>query len=152
MHNGARSIGFVALLTLLACAITLAIPACRGSKPTTEQTIARYCQELRTAVSSRVPEEGRRGQMLLIVDQVEALHLRFSRETTDFVDSYRKMNADYGATRPAFEQLFAEYSARRIKARNEALGLHFRLASLATTAEWDAIGKAEIDLYEEVVE
>ena len=58
--------------------------------------------------------------------------------------------ADYDATRSAFEQLFSDYSAKRIKARNEALDLHFRLASLATVVEWNAIGKAELKLYEEV--
>jgi hypothetical protein len=88
--------------------------------------------------------------MLLIVDKVEALHRRFSQETADFIESYRRLNADYEATRPAFDQLFADYSAKRIKARSEALDLHFELASLATGDEWHAIGKAEIKLYEEV--
>jgi hypothetical protein len=88
--------------------------------------------------------------MFLIVDQLEALHLRFSQETADFVESYRKLNADYDATRPAFDQLFSDYSAKRIKARNEALDLQFQLASLATAGEWDSIVEAETKLYEEV--
>jgi hypothetical protein len=87
--------------------------------------------------------------MLTIVDQVEALHLRFSQETAEFVQSYRKLNADYDSSRPAFDQLFSDYTAKRIKARDDALELHFQLASLATSSEWDAIGKAEIELYEE---
>jgi hypothetical protein len=90
--------------------------------------------------------------MLLVVDQVEALNLRFSQETADFVRSYRKLNADYEATRAAFDKLFADYNAKRIKARNESLDLHFQLASLATADEWDSIGKAEKKLYEEANE
>ena len=150
MHSGARSIGFAALFTLLVCAVTLTVPGCGGTKPTTDQTIERYSQKLRNAVSTNVPEEGRKAQMLSIVDQVEALHVRFSQETTDFVESYRKLNADYDSTRPVFDQLFSDYNAKRIKARSEALDLHFQLASLATADEWDAIGKAETKLYEEV--
>ena len=69
--------------------------------------------------------------------------------TVEFVEGYRKLNADYDSTRPAFDQLFADYNAKRIKARNEALDLHFQLASLATVGEWGAIGKAEAKLYEE---
>ena len=150
MHSGARSIGFAALFTLLVCAAALTIPGCGGTKPTTDQTIERYSQKLRNAVSTNVPEEARKAQMLSIVDQVEALHVRFSQETTDFVESYRKLNADYDSTRPVFDQLFSDYNAKRIKERSEALDLHFQLASLATADEWDAIGKAETKLYEEV--
>ena len=51
-----------------------------------------------------------------------------------------------------FDRLFADYTAKRITARNAALDLHFKLASLATTDEWDKIGRAEARLYEEVNE
>ena len=149
MHSGSRSIGFAALLALLVCTVTLTVPGCGGTEPTRAQTIERYSQKLREAVSTNVPEGGRRAQLLLIVDQVEALHLRFSQETADFVESYRKLNADYDSTRPAFDQLFSDYNAKRIKARNEALDLHFQLASLAIAGEWYAIAKAEARLYEE---
>lgn len=150
MHIRAHAIGFASRLMLLVCAVTLTVPGCGGKKQTKEQAAARYSQELREAVSTRVPDKGRKAQMLLIVDQLEALHRRFSQETADFVQSYRKLNADYDATRPAFDQLFSDYSAKRINARKEALDLHFQLASLATADEWDAIGDAETKLYEEV--
>ena len=90
--------------------------------------------------------------MLLIVDQLEALHRRFSQQTADFIESYRRLHADYNATRPAFNQLFSDYGTKRIAARNEALDLHFQLASLATAEEWHTIGDAEIKVYEEVNE
>jgi hypothetical protein len=150
MHSGLRSTGFAALFTLLVCAATLAVPGCARTKATREQTIGRYAQELREAVSTGVPEERRRSQMLAIVDQLEALHLRFNQETVDFIESYRKLNADYDSTRPAFERLFSDYTAKRVQARNEALDLHFKLASLATADEWDKFGKAETKLYEKV--
>jgi hypothetical protein len=137
-----------ALLTLLMCVATLALPGC-GSKPTSSETINRYSDKLSTAVSSNVIDEGRRSQMLAIVSQLQALQIRFSQETADFVQSYRKLNADYGAARPAFDQLFSDYNTKRIKARNEALDLHFKLASLATETEWGAIAKSEIKLYKE---
>ena len=137
------------VLALLVCAATLAVSGCGGTKPSKAQTIELYSQKLREAVSSNVHEEGRRAQLFLVVDRVEALHLLFSQETVEFVESYRKLNADYDSTRPAFDQLFADYNAKRIKARTEALDLHFQLASLATASEWDAIGKAETKLYEE---
>lgn len=148
-HSRARSMGLAALFTLLVCAVTLTVLGCSGTKPTRAQTIERYSQKLREAVSTNVPDEGRKAQLLLIVDQVEALHLRFSQDTAEFVESYRKLNADYDATRPAFDQLFSAYNAKRIKARNEALDLHVQLASFAIAGEWDAIGKAETKLYEE---
>jgi len=150
MHCGGRSIGFAVLLTILVGAVAFTVPGCGGKKPTRAQAIERYSQVLREAVSINVPDEGRKAQMILIVDEVEALNHRFSQQTADFVESYRKLNADYYSTRSAFDQLFSDYSAKRVKARNEALDLHFRLASLATVGEWDAIGKAEMKLYEEV--
>jgi len=150
MYGSARSsMGLAALLAFLVCAATLAVSGCGGTKPSKAQTIELYSQKLREAVSSNVHEEGRRAQLFLVVDRVEALHLLFSQETVEFVESYRKLNADYDSTRPAFDQLFADYNAKRIKARNEALDLHFQLASLATVSEWNAIGKAETKLYEE---
>jgi hypothetical protein len=140
------------MFTLMVCAVMLVAPGCSSTKPTPDQTITRYSEKLREAVSTSVPEQGPKAQMLLIVDHVEALHLRFSQETADFVESYRKLNAAYDSTRPAFDQLFSEYNAKRVKARDEALDLHFQLASLATAVEWEAIGRAEKKLYEEVDE
>jgi len=148
MHNRVRGRGLAALCTLV-CAATLTVSGCGGTKPSKTQTIELSSQELREAVTSNVSNEGRKAQLLRVVDRVEALHLLFSQETVEFVESYRKLNADYDSTRPAFDQLFSDYNAKRIKARNEALDLHFQLASLATVGEWDAIGKAEAKLYEE---
>ena len=154
MQRGIHSIGFAALSTLLlgAMAMAFTVAGCGRTKPTAAEAVARYGQELRIAVSANVPDEGRKSQMLLIVDQVESLHLRFSQETAAFVQSYRRLNADYDATRAALDQLFADYNEKRIKARGEALDLHFKLASLATADEWHAIGKAEGKLYEEATE
>ena len=149
-HRGARGIGVAARFALVACVVTLLVPGCGGNTETKGQAVARYSQELREAVSSNVPDERRKAQMLLIVNQLEAIHRRFSQETADFIGSYRKLNADYDAMRPAFNQLFADYSAKRIKARSDALELHFQLASLATVDEWGPIAKAETKLYEKV--
>jgi hypothetical protein len=145
-----RGIGFPALFALFACSVILTIPGCGGKPPTREQAIERYSQALREGVSSNVADERRRAQMLSIVDQLEAVHVRFNQETADFIANYRKLNADYDASRPAFDQLFSDFSAKRVKARSQALDLHFQLASLATVAEWDSIGRAETKLYEKV--
>jgi hypothetical protein len=136
----------------MVCAVAFAVPGCSRTKPTAAQAIERYSQKLRSAVSDNVSDEGRKSQMLAIVDQLEALNARFAQETADFVESYRTLNADYEATREVFEQLFSNYSAKRVQARDEALILHFQLAALATAHEWEAIGKAEIELYEQVHE
>lgn len=150
VHSAFRSPGSAALSTLLVCALTLVVPGCSREKPSREQAIGRYSQELRDTVSERVPDERRKAQMLAIVDRLQALHLRFSRETADFIEGYRKLNADYDAPRSAFDHLFSGYSARRLAARSEALDLHFELTSLATGDEWDKIGKAETRLYEKI--
>jgi hypothetical protein len=142
--------GFAALFALVVCAATLAVSGCNRTKPTRSETIDRYSQELREVVSADVPDERRKAQMLAVVDQLEALHRRFSAETLSFIERFHTMNADYDATRPAFDQLFSDYKAKRIKARSEGLDLHFQLASLATADEWGAIGKAEMKLYEKV--
>jgi len=132
MNTRARSVGRAAVRTLLVCAVTFTVHGCGGTKPSREQAI-----ELRQTVPNNVPEAPRRAQMLSIVDRLEALQLRFSQDTADFVASFRKLNADYDSTRPAFDQLFSDYRAKRIKARGEALDLHFQLASLAVGSEWN---------------
>jgi hypothetical protein len=140
------------LLLLCAFALTLAaaVAGCGGSKPSREQVLTTYGQELRQAVSTKVADEPRKARMLAILDQLDAVNRRFTEETRTFIDSYRELNADYDATRPAFDRLFSDYSTRRVRARSEALDLHFQLASLATADEWDSIGKAEAKLYEEL--
>ena len=140
----------LAILTL--CAITFAGLGCRGTKPTTEQVIQSSSQELRQAVSSSVTDEARKFQMLMVVDQIEAVQRTLNQETMDFVQNYRKLNADYDAPRAAFDQLFSDYNGQRIKARSQALDLHLQLASLSTANEWDPIAKAEVKSYQEVSE
>jgi uncharacterized protein YozE (UPF0346 family) len=135
---------------VFAVTLAAAIAGCGGSKPNREQVITSHGQELREAVSTRVADEPRKARMLAILDQVDAVNRRFTQETRDFVESYRKLNADYDATRAAFDRLFADYSQKRVTARSEALDLHFQLASIATADEWDSIGKAETKLYEEL--
>jgi hypothetical protein len=152
MTCGHRTIGgsaVTAFAIVVICAM-LAAPGCGGEQPTREQVIQSSSQKLRQVVSTNVADEGRKAQMLLVVDQIEAIQTRFSQEMADFVESYRKLNADYDATRPAFDQLFSDYNEQRIKVRNQALDLHFQLASLSTATEWNPIVKAEIKLYEEV--
>jgi hypothetical protein len=149
MSGHARGIGLAALLALVAVA-TLTAAGCGGKEPSRDQTIERYGDKLREAVSSNVTDEPRQAQMLAIVAQLEELQLRFSKEMGEFIDSYRKLNTDYEAPRAAFEQLFADYGAKRLSARSAALDLHFQLAALATASEWDRIGKAETKLYEAV--
>jgi len=147
MRGVRRSIGLGALLALVCVVAALAAGGC-GKKTTKGESIERYSEELRERVSSHVPDEQRKEQMLLLVDQLEALLKRFNQQTMDFVASYRKLNADYDSDRPAFDQLFADYSAERISARTEALDLHFKLAALASVEDWESISKAETKLYE----
>jgi len=151
MYRATPSTGMTAMCMVLACFVAVAISGC-GGKATRDQTIQRYSEELRETVSSRVPDESRKGQMLLIVDQLEKVQLQFSRATADFVAAYRQLNPEHDSQRSAFDQLFSAYNAKRIQARGEALDLHFQLASRATEDEWRAIGKAEGKLYEEVTE
>ncbi|MBS0580188.1 MAG: hypothetical protein JSR36_13115 [Proteobacteria bacterium] len=138
------------LLPLALCAAALLLCGCGGKKPTKEQAITQYSRELHDAVADQVRDEGRRVQMLALVDRLESLQLRFAQDTEALVASYRKLDADYGASRAAFEQLFADYNATRIRARGEALDLHFQLAALATEEEWRPIARAESHLYEAV--
>jgi hypothetical protein len=148
-HRTIGGSGITAFAIVVICAM-LAVPGCGGEQPTREQAIQSSSQRLRQAVSTNVADEGRKAQMLVVVDQIEAAQTRFSKEMADFVESYRKLNADYGATRPAFDKLFSDYNVQRIKVRNEALDLHFQLASLSTATEWNPIVEAEVKLYEEV--
>jgi hypothetical protein len=138
------------LLCAFALALAVAVAGCGGSKPSREQVLTSYGQELREAVSTKVADEPRKAQMLAILDQLDAVNRGFTQETQDFVESYRELNADYDAPRPAFDRLFSDYSAKRVKARSEILDLHFQLAALATADEWHSIGKAETKLYEEL--
>jgi hypothetical protein len=138
------------LLGAFAVTFAAAVAGCGGSKPSREQVITSYGQELREAVSTKVADEPHKARMLALLDQLDAVNRRFTQQTRDFVESYRQLNADYDATRPAFDRLFSDYSAKRVKARSDVLDLHFQLASLATADEWDSIGKAETKLYEEL--
>jgi hypothetical protein len=149
MRSPAHSVILAAALAITSSIAALELSGC-GSKPTKAEAIERYGEELRIAVSANVSDEPRRARMLALVYQLDALQLHFNRQTGDFIAAYRKLNSGYDSTRPEFNQLFADFRAERVKARSEALELHFKLASTATTDEWKAIGKAEERLYEKV--
>ena len=136
---------------LVACAVAVGCASC-GNPPTRSEAIERYGTELREAVSAKVEDKQRRARMLQVVDRINALQVRFTRETADYITAFHRLNADYDATRPAFDQLLGSYEAQRVTARNEMLSLHYELASLAIGGEWRAIGKAEAKLYEKTSE
>jgi hypothetical protein len=142
------------IATMLACALVglaaVALPGCKSSNPSAEQTTESATQKMRKVISSDVAEAGRREQMLKVVDRMEAVQAAFNKNITDFVTRYQTLNADYDATRPAFDKLFSEYNAERVQARSQTLDLHFQLASLATEKEWDRIGEAEAKMYEAI--
>src|ERR1700722_867706 len=92
---------FAVLFTLVICAVTLTISGCGRTKPTQGEAAQKYSDKLREEVSDDVHDEQRKAQMLVLVDQLKALQLRFSEDTVSFIERYRKMNADYDATRPA---------------------------------------------------
>src|SRR4029077_10530726 len=102
------AIGPGALATFVVCAVMLTAPGCHGTKETREQAIQTSSQKLREAISSNVVDAGRKTQMLAVVDQIEAAQKRLSKQTGDFIGSYRRLAADYNPPRPPFEQLFAE--------------------------------------------
>jgi len=140
-----------ALASILLCYAALVVAGCGGTDPTRGQLIERSSDELREAVSTKVADAGRRAQMLRTVDRIEAVNVRFSQETAQFIAAFRRLNADYVAPRPVFDQLFADYARQRMEARGEALSLHYELVSQATEVEWPTIGKAESRLYERSV-
>ena len=122
------------------------VAGCGGDPPQRAEAIERYGDELRVAVS-KVTDAERRGQALAVVERMQALHLRFSQETSTFIGDYRALDADQDTARARFDDLFSAYDARRRMARTEALELHFQLASLTTESEWDDISRAELRLY-----
>jgi hypothetical protein len=84
MRSMVSRIDCAPLFALLVRAVALTLAGCGGKKQIKEQAIARYSQGLREAVATRVPDERRRAQMLLVVDQLEGLQRRFGQETADF--------------------------------------------------------------------
>jgi uncharacterized protein YozE (UPF0346 family) len=139
-----------ALACLLVGLAVVASPSCKSNNPSPEQTTESATQKMRKVISSDVAEAGRREQMLKLVDKMEAVQTAFNKDITDFVTKYQTLNADYDATRAAFDQLFSQYNAERIQARSQTLDLHFQLASLATDREWDRIGEAEAKMYDAI--
>jgi hypothetical protein len=149
MSRRFRWIGLSSAIALLACAAALLVQGCGGKKDK-DQAFGQYSEDLKEVVSAQVQDEKRRAQMLVIVDELQTVYRQFSQDTADLVASYRKLNANYDAPRNAFNRLFADYGAKRVRARDEVLELHFQLAALATAEEWDRIAKAEIKLYDKV--
>jgi hypothetical protein len=149
VHAAIACITPLALAIVVVSAITLATPGCRGTQLTSEHVIQSASQKLRQAVSSNVADEGRKAQMLMLVDQMEALQTRFNKETADFVANYRKLSADYDARRPAFYQLFsdcteadeitAQLDRTSLEMDQSFLNLRFRVKDQTTRAEWAAI-------------
>jgi hypothetical protein len=135
---------------LLVSLATVALSGCKSSNPSPEQTTESATQKLRKVISSDVAETGRREQMLKLVDKMEAVQTAFNKDVVDFVTHYQTLNANYDASRAAFDQLFSQYNAERIQARGQALDLHFELASLATDKEWGRIGEAEAKMYDAI--
>jgi hypothetical protein len=137
----------MALACLLVSFAVVALPGCKSNNPNPEQTTESATQKLRRVIASDVAEQGRRAQMLKLVDRMEEVQSAFNKEIADFVTHYQTLNANYDATRAAFDQLFSQYNTERTQARSQALDLHFQLAALATDKEWGRIGEAEAKMY-----
>ena len=136
---------------LLILALGLLVPACKSPPPTPEAGAQKFTKELRDTVSGSVAGPDRVSQMIALVDQLDAVEVEFNGNVTDFIAGYRRLNAGYDTPRAAFDELFKNYEARRIAARDRFLAVHFQLAALATPDEWKKIGKAEKKIYEELL-
>jgi hypothetical protein len=140
--------------TMLVCLVVslaaMALPGCKSGNPSPEQATESATQKMRRVISSDVAEAGRRDQMLKLVDKFEAVQTSFNKDVVDFITHYQTLNANYDAPRAAFDQLFLQYNTERVQARNQALDLHFQLASLATDKEWGRISEAEAKMYEAI--
>ena len=137
-----KAISYSTYFLLLTTVILLS--ACGNSEPVSrEDQQAAAFADLRLAISETVTDDGRRADVLAVIDSLEKdvdeLRNLLVRRRTEL----RKLNANYDATREDFLEFAQQMETRIQNGRRQALEKHLRLAASMTPEEWASIEKAQ---------
>ncbi len=132
-------------LSNLALACTLALAGCAESPKTSAELIGGPMREMRQTVEKNVADPTRQTQLLALVDALDGVLQEHSRDLNTLSGDLSRINADYDATREAFDALLSAFAQRTRVSEERALDLHFQMAALTSADEWKPISKREVE-------
>ena len=132
-------------LANLALACALALAGCADSPKTSADLVGGPMREMRQAVEKHVADPSRQTQLLALVDELDGVLKDHSRDLNALSGDLSRLNADYDATREAFDALVSDFAQRSRVRKERALDLHFQMAALASVEEWKSISKHEVE-------
>lgn len=132
-------------LTNLALACALALAGCAKAPKTTAELVGGPMLEMRQAVERNVVDPGRRAQLLALVGELDGVLQAHSKDLYALSNDLSRLNADYDATREAFDTLASTFAQRSQVRKERALDLHFQMVALTSVEEWNPISKREVE-------
>ena len=139
MKHNLRCWGFISIML----ASLFVFNGCAKDKVAPEANISKYTKEMREAVSLNINDDGRRDQVLQLIDQMESVMQDYNKDIRLFVDRYRVFDKDYSTSRQSFKGLIEEFSTQRKQAQEKIFDLHFKAVALMTKEEWGQVVKYE---------
>jgi len=129
----------------LALACALALAGCAKSPITTAELVGGPMLEMRQAVDRNVADPSRQTQLLALVGELDGVLQAHSRDLNTLSGDLSRLNADYDATREAFDTLASAFAQRSQVRKERALDLHFQMVALTSVEEWSPISKREVE-------
>lgn len=117
--------------------------ACGGTEPAREDQQTTAFADLRLAVSETVSDDGRRIDVLAIVDSLEKEVDELRTHLIRRRGQLRELNANYDTTREEMILFSSQMETRIQRGRRQALEQHQQLVAALTAGEWESLAKAE---------
>jgi hypothetical protein len=135
----------ITLTALFAIFCAIALNSCAKAPRTSIEQIAGPIEQMRKAVEKTVTESGRQGQLLSVIDELDAVLKAHSTDLEAISGDLSRLNADYDVPREIFEKVLSDFAARSKERRQRLLDLHFQLTGLTSPEEWKPISKQEVE-------
>ena len=138
-------------IVLIVCCFSLlatGLFACTSEPAKTpEEKNQANAADLRQTLQDAVKDSGRLQQMLALADQFEIELQTGMTEFAKLHQEQQQLNADYTATREAFQQLGEHLQQVRTEYRSKMITTRMAIAQLATDDEWKKITSRELALF-----
>ena len=132
-------------------AIAAALGACSGTKEDMDLSETQAFDDLRSEVTVVVSDVDRRNQVLVQIDDLEAILSKLDKDMEERVQQFRELYTNYDTTQADLE-VAAVRVQEQMQSNFEELSAQYRqLSTLVTPEEWDSLDKAKSKAMEAAV-
>ena len=95
-----------------------------------------WVEDMRERISEVIQDQGRKSEMLAIVDRVEKDLMELDRIVVTLYTDLGRLTDDYDSTPDDFQEVIAKFQADREVVRDRIFDNDFKMRDLSTPDEW----------------